>query len=98
MSSKTEFDNISFDLPKNQSNVIKVIGVGGGGGSDIALGRVGHQVADEADVIGMVPEQHILAAKALGDDAVLHREVAHSRTGGWGGSGSSASDGTPAAP
>ncbi len=28
--SSTEFD-ISFDLPKNQSNVIKVIGVGGGG-------------------------------------------------------------------
>ena len=25
------FDNITFDLPKNRSNVIKVIGVGGGG-------------------------------------------------------------------
>jgi cell division protein FtsZ len=25
------FDNITFDLPKNKSNVIKVIGVGGGG-------------------------------------------------------------------
>ncbi|MDN3724327.1 cell division protein FtsZ [Aequorivita sp. SDUM287046] len=35
MSSKTEFDNISFDLPKNQSNVIKVIGVGGGGSNAI---------------------------------------------------------------
>ncbi len=30
-----EFENISFDLPKNQSNVIKVIGVGGGGSNAI---------------------------------------------------------------
>ncbi len=30
-----EFDNITFDLPKNQSNVIKVIGVGGGGSNAI---------------------------------------------------------------
>ncbi|WP_224488917.1 cell division protein FtsZ [Robertkochia flava] len=29
------FGNISFDLPKNQSNVIKVIGVGGGGSNAI---------------------------------------------------------------
>src|SRR5690554_2170796 len=35
MSSTTEFNNISFDLPKNQSNVIKVIGVGGGGSNAI---------------------------------------------------------------
>jgi cell division protein FtsZ len=35
MSSNTEFGNISFDLPKNQSNVIKVIGVGGGGSNAI---------------------------------------------------------------
>lgn len=35
MSNSTEFDNISFDLPKNQSNVIKVIGVGGGGSNAI---------------------------------------------------------------
>lgn len=35
MSNTTEFDNISFDLPKNQSNVIKVIGVGGGGSNAI---------------------------------------------------------------
>lgn len=35
MSSTTEFENISFDLPKNQSNVIKVIGVGGGGSNAI---------------------------------------------------------------
>ncbi|WP_348797833.1 cell division protein FtsZ [Flavobacterium adhaerens] len=35
MSSNTEFGSISFDLPKNQSNVIKVIGVGGGGSNAI---------------------------------------------------------------
>ncbi len=35
MSNKEEFENISFDLPKNQSNVIKVIGVGGGGSNAI---------------------------------------------------------------
>ncbi|RKR07810.1 cell division protein FtsZ [Maribacter vaceletii] len=35
MSDNTEFENISFDLPKNQSNVIKVIGVGGGGSNAI---------------------------------------------------------------
>ena len=34
MSSK-EFENFAFDLPKNQSNVIKVIGVGGGGSNAI---------------------------------------------------------------
>ena len=33
--SSTEFGNITFDLPKNQSNVIKVIGVGGGGSNAI---------------------------------------------------------------
>ena len=33
--SDSEFGNISFDLPKNQSNVIKVIGVGGGGSNAI---------------------------------------------------------------
>jgi cell division protein FtsZ len=35
MSSNAEFGGISFDLPKNQSNVIKVIGVGGGGSNAI---------------------------------------------------------------
>ena len=35
MSNKNEFGNISFDLPKYQSNVIKVIGVGGGGSNAI---------------------------------------------------------------
>lgn len=35
MSNSKDFGNISFDLPKNQSNVIKVIGVGGGGSNAI---------------------------------------------------------------
>lgn len=35
MSSKEKFESIAFDLPKNQSNVIKVIGVGGGGSNAI---------------------------------------------------------------
>ena len=35
MMSDSEFGSISFDLPKNQSNVIKVIGVGGGGSNAI---------------------------------------------------------------
>jgi cell division protein FtsZ len=35
MSKNNDFDNISFDLPKNQSNVIKVVGVGGGGSNAI---------------------------------------------------------------
>ena len=33
--SNSNFSNISFDLPKNQSNVIKVIGVGGGGSNAV---------------------------------------------------------------
>jgi cell division protein FtsZ len=32
---QNDFDSIAFDLPKNQSNVIKVIGVGGGGSNAI---------------------------------------------------------------
>jgi len=35
MSNSNELDNIAFDLPKNKSNVIKVIGVGGGGSNAI---------------------------------------------------------------
>ncbi|WP_040281438.1 cell division protein FtsZ [Psychroserpens damuponensis] len=35
MSNNNELGNIAFDLPKNQSNVIKVIGVGGGGSNAI---------------------------------------------------------------
>ena len=30
-----QYENLSWDLPKNQSNVIKVIGVGGGGSNAI---------------------------------------------------------------
>ncbi len=30
-----EFDNISFDMPKTQSNTIKVIGIGGGGSNAV---------------------------------------------------------------
>ncbi|MDV7187023.1 cell division protein FtsZ [Lutibacter sp. TH_r2] len=33
--SSTEFSSIAFDLPKNQSNVIKVVGVGGGGSNAV---------------------------------------------------------------
>src|SRR5690606_11370502 len=35
MIENTDFGGITFDLPKNQSNVIKVIGVGGGGSNAI---------------------------------------------------------------
>ena len=35
MTDHTDFMSINFDLPKNQSNVIKVIGVGGGGSNAI---------------------------------------------------------------
>ncbi|MDT0558463.1 cell division protein FtsZ [Ichthyenterobacterium sp. W332] len=35
MSNNNEMGNIAFDLPKHQSNVIKVIGVGGGGSNAI---------------------------------------------------------------
>ena len=35
MTDNTDFGSIAFDLPKNQSNVIKVIGVGGGGSNAI---------------------------------------------------------------
>ncbi|MBT8257602.1 MAG: cell division protein FtsZ [Bacteroidia bacterium] len=35
MSNSDDIGNITFDLPKNQSNVIKVIGVGGGGSNAI---------------------------------------------------------------
>ena len=35
MKTENQFDNLSFILPKNQSNVIKVIGIGGGGSNAI---------------------------------------------------------------
>ncbi|MEM6720881.1 MAG: cell division protein FtsZ [Bacteroidota bacterium] len=49
MSSNTEFGNISFDLPKNQSNVIKVIGVGGGGSN--AINHMFHQGIKGVDFV-----------------------------------------------
>jgi len=48
MSSSTDFD-ISFDLPKNQSNVIKVIGVGGGGSN--AINHMFHQGINGVDFV-----------------------------------------------
>ena len=35
MSEQIPNDTIAFDLPKNQSSVIKVIGVGGGGSNAV---------------------------------------------------------------
>jgi cell division protein FtsZ len=45
----TEFDGITFDLPKNQSNVIKVIGVGGGGSN--AINHMFHQGIKGVDFV-----------------------------------------------
>ena len=47
--SSTEFENIAFDLPKNQSNVIKVIGVGGGGSN--AINHMFHQGIKGVDFV-----------------------------------------------
>ncbi len=47
--SSSDFNNISFDLPKNQSNVIKVIGVGGGGSN-----AVNHMYAQGIDGVDFV--------------------------------------------
>ncbi len=47
--SSSDFNNISFDLPKNQSNVIKVIGVGGGGSN--AVNHMYSQGIDGVDFI-----------------------------------------------
>lgn len=47
--STTEFDGITFDLPKNQSNVIKVIGVGGGGSN--AINHMFHQGIKGVDFV-----------------------------------------------
>lgn len=43
------FDNITFDLPKHRSNVIKVIGVGGGGSN--ALNYMYHQGINGVDFV-----------------------------------------------
>jgi len=47
--STTEFNDITFDLPKNQSNVIKVIGVGGGGSN--AINHMFHQGIKGVDFV-----------------------------------------------
>ena len=47
--SSPDFNNISFDLPKNQSNVIKVIGVGGGGSN--AVNHMYSQGIDGVDFV-----------------------------------------------
>lgn len=49
MNSNSDFGSISFDLPKNQSNVIKVIGVGGGGSN--AINHMFRQGIDGVDFI-----------------------------------------------
>lgn len=49
MSNKNDFGNITFDLPKNQSNVIKVIGVGGGGSN--AINHMFHQGIKGVDFV-----------------------------------------------
>ncbi|WP_179351445.1 cell division protein FtsZ [Winogradskyella vidalii] len=49
MSNSNEFGNISFDLPKHQSNVIKVIGVGGGGSN--AINHMFHQGIKGVDFV-----------------------------------------------
>jgi hypothetical protein len=49
MMSNSEFGSISFDLPKNQSNVIKVIGVGGGGSNvNLAMTKFAEDYASNA--------------------------------------------------
>ena len=64
MTSNSEFGSISFDLPKNQSNVIKVIGVGGGGSNAINhMFRQGIfetliKLADEGLGITLLPYLH----------------------------------------
>ena len=45
----TEFDNILFDMPKSQSNTIKVIGVGGGGSN--AVNHMYHQDIKGVDFV-----------------------------------------------
>jgi cell division protein FtsZ len=50
MMSNSEFGSISFDLPKNQSNVIKVIGVGGGGSNDIIVCNTDSQALSNSPV------------------------------------------------
>ena len=54
----SEFGNISFDLPKNQSNVISVIGVGGGGSN--AINHMFQQGIKGVDFIVCNTDSHAL--------------------------------------
>ena len=75
--SSPDFSNISFDLPKNQSNVIKVIGVGGGGSN--AMGAYYHFLEQEnVNLVGVeaagegLRTNKTAATIALGKPGVLH--------------------------
>jgi cell division protein FtsZ len=58
MTSNSDFGNISFDLPKNQSNVIKVIGVGGGGSN--AINHMFKQGIKGVDLLFVIPILRLL--------------------------------------
>jgi len=61
MSNNTEFEGIAFDLPKNQSNVIKVIGVGGGGSN--AINHMFNQGIKGVDFVILVSRQQLKVRK-----------------------------------
>src|SRR6478736_3178380 len=63
MTSNSDFGSISFDLPKNQSNVIKVIGVGGGGSN--AINHMFKQGINGVDFIVCNPDSQALQNSAV---------------------------------
>jgi cell division protein FtsZ len=63
MTSESDFGSISFDLPKNQSNVIKVIGVGGGGSN--AINHMFKQGIKGVDFIVCNTDAQALAVSAV---------------------------------
>lgn len=63
MISNSDFGSISFDLPKNQSNVIKVIGVGGGGSN--AINHMFRQGIKGVDFIVCNTDSQALANSAV---------------------------------
>jgi len=63
MTSNSDFGSISFDLPKNQSNVIKVIGVGGGGSN--AINHMFKQGIKGVDFIVCNTDSQALASSAV---------------------------------
>ena len=63
MTSESDFGSISFDLPKNQSNVIKVIGVGGGGSN--AINHMFKQGIKGVDFIVCNTDSQALAMSAV---------------------------------